>query len=596
MNNQTKLIQNSLPLIAAGLGDKLGIRVTVSGNQAWTDGETINIPDFNITSKEQKDAVLGYVSHEAAHLKFNSFSAIDRVRSNVALKNYWNIFEDMRIENAMIDCMVGTRTWMNQIWINRQKEGNRPVIDCSAPPARIVEELLLMTCRVKYRGQTHLQPYLDAAQDVFCYTFGYKLYVALAELMQRELPNVTSSEKAFELAQKVHELISNHEPEDDQNSANESDSSNEGNDTKPEESNETSSEDGSDSSQGEDQNDSEPSNDGNGPSNDKSESDFQDSEDDKQSNSQHSEQTTQPSQEQIKAAIQSAISHSEEFDDMADFANNLEKMANANTEKFQARMPVKCKVNSMEQLVNLESVVDATSSQITAKLQAIVEQELRVRRKTKTSGLRLNCKKLHRYAVSDARIFQTKGKKRSIDTVVEICIDNSQSMGALLTVAKETQLALAKALSRINGVSITASAFPDPFNRSEKGVLTLLDENESVKQLAKKYHVIRGEGTCTPTATAMLNCIRQVCLSQRENKVIIIVTDGYPDIHERADLTRLVNQAQNSGITVIGVAIGRIASNKSEFHKYFPNALFIQDIKELKTELFKVAKDILVAR
>lgn len=51
---QNELLKNSLPLIAAGLGDKFGIRVTVSGNQAWTDAKTINIPDFNISSKEEK--------------------------------------------------------------------------------------------------------------------------------------------------------------------------------------------------------------------------------------------------------------------------------------------------------------------------------------------------------------------------------------------------------------------------------------------------------------------------------------------------------------------------------------------------------------
>ncbi|BBM67878.1 hypothetical protein VA249_45240 (plasmid) [Vibrio alfacsensis] len=614
MKNQNQLIQNSLPLIAAGLGDKLGVRVTVSGDQAWTDGTTINIPDFNITSKEQKAAVLGFLSHEAAHLKFDSFAVRNRIHSTT-MKNYWNIFEDMRIENAMIDCMVGTKTWINQIWINRQNDGSRPPITDQAEPYTAICELLLMTCRVKYRGQAHLQPYLDAAESAFCFHFGYKLYMQLASLLHAELPLVDSSNAAFDLAEKVDSLISNYEPEDDSEDEKEDESQSEQEaedgeaESSPGSSSETSEEDGSQDESGsnETSEDGEQSGcstdldeDGESTDSNNSTTESNQGEQDGETSSKGSnfgqQVMNEPTSEQIVAAIQAAMNNSEEFDDMDGFADSLEVLAKASGDSSSVSLPDVINVDAQSGLhTTVETVVNATSSQITAKLQSIVEENMRVRCKTKISGLKLNSKTLHRYAVNDARLFKQKGTKRQIDTVVELCLDNSGSMTAqgLMRTAIEAQMALAKALSRINGVSITASAFPD---RSCENVLNLLDEGENVKRLAMRYHQVQGNAGCTPTASAMWHCIRKVLNSKRSNKVIIVITDGHPDDDQRDPLIKLVRKATNSGITVIGVAIGSIAEEKHKFYQFFPNALFIQNIKELKSELFKVAKDILVAK
>lgn len=73
-----------------------------------------------------------------------------------------------------------------------------------------------------------------------------------------------------------------------------------------------------------------------------------------------------------------------------------------------------------------------------------------------------------------------------------------------------------------------------------------------------------------------------------------MVTDGFPNYDQRDALTQLVQRAERNGITVIGIAIGDIADYKSEFLQYFRNALFISDVSQLKKELFKVAKDLLI--
>ncbi|EOX3447515.1 vWA domain-containing protein [Vibrio cholerae] len=548
MNKQSQLLQNSLPLIAAGLGDKLGVRVTVSGDQARTNGHEINIPAFNIQSKEQKDAVLGFMAHEAAHIKYDTFKAKRMFQSNKFKFNIFNIIEDMRIEHCIINDMVGTKKWINQIWINRQQNGRSP-IDDSANEASTACEFLLFHCRVFYREQSHLKPYLEAANDVFTKKFGLKLYWEIINLLDTEMPNVLKSDanSAALLAEKVYNAFLNHQPEDDSQN-------NTGN-----------SQDCSDET----------------------------TEQDDQTSSSGSGQSNSPSSDEIITTIQAVIKSQENYDDMAELTKEMETLASISSLSTVA-MPVSHTVTAINDDDHINNKVNKTSNQLTVKLQSIVESEMRVKCKTKNSGLKLKSQLLHRTATNDSRVFSHKAKKQQIDTIVELCLDNSGSMGhfQLLNTAKEAQLALAKALTRINGVSVTASAFP--CSTYSRRVLNLLDEGESVKQLAKRYHSVTGTGASTPTASAMMHCLRKVLSSTKSNKVIMIITDGFPNDNEKEALIDLVKKAEISGITVIGIAIGPIADNKHLFLQYFKHSLFIQDINELKIELFKIAKKILV--
>ncbi|MEZ9922398.1 hypothetical protein AB4342_20000, partial [Vibrio breoganii] len=98
------------------------------------------------------------------------------------------------------------------------------------------------------------------------------------------------------------------------------------------------------------------------------------------------------------------------------------------------------------------------------------------------------------------RLFRTKSTKTVIDTIVEVSIDNSGSMDEVddqsgltyLQIAKEAQVALTLALSKINGVAVTASAFPIAGDGYE--VIELLSEGESTKKLAERLYRVDGNG------------------------------------------------------------------------------------------------------
>jgi len=592
MKNKNQLLQNSLPLIAAGLGDKLGIRVTVSGTGAYTDGKTINIPDFDITSKEEKDAVLGYISHEAAHIKFDSFAGIDKTQLIAPLrKATWNILEDLRIEKAMIESMIGTKNWMNQIWVNRQNSGTRETVKVEDSETTIFTEYLHFTCRVKYRDQTHLMPYLEAAEEAFLYVFGWPLLTKLQKALDGKIDTLKSSVEAFALAEQICKLIEEHEPDDesdDTNTDNGDGSDDESDDTNAD------SGDGSDDE----------SDDTNTDSGDGSDDESDDTNADSGDGSETSKTKAEPTGEDVKKAIQALLTSSDSdfVDEMDAFAKTLNALAMSNPSPSEIAIPDVNHVGAISEDMKkngaqIVSSVKGTSAALTAKLQGLVQDDLKSKTKTSKSGRNLNTKVLFRPSVSDGRIFKTTQKRREIDAIVEIAIDNSNSMVChtnLLKIAKEAQVALALALSRINGVTVTASAFPT--KGIDTDVLELLSEGENVNKLPQRLGLARGQGGSTPSGSAMWHCLKKVLNSNKSKKVILFITDGEPTGIGQADaLKRLVPRGEDSGVVIIGIAIGSLANrNRDYFHGFFKHALLISDISELKLELFKVARDILL--
>lgn len=66
--SKKRTIYSALPIVAAAYGEKLGVKVAIGNDTAYTDGKTIvvpNIPD----DYPNMDAVWGYLAHEAAHVR-----------------------------------------------------------------------------------------------------------------------------------------------------------------------------------------------------------------------------------------------------------------------------------------------------------------------------------------------------------------------------------------------------------------------------------------------------------------------------------------------------------------------------------------------
>ena len=108
MNN--KLIMQSLPLVAAVLGNKYGVQVTIGGSKAFTDGSTINLPSLPLDCDETLIGLArGYIDHESAHIRETNFESLKNAQLTPLEMHIWNCIEDWRVENKLAEIFPGCR-------------------------------------------------------------------------------------------------------------------------------------------------------------------------------------------------------------------------------------------------------------------------------------------------------------------------------------------------------------------------------------------------------------------------------------------------------------------------------------------------------
>jgi len=141
----TRLVMQSLPLVAAVLGNKYGVTVNISGKDASTNGRVINLPSL----PQDCDATLlglarGYIDHESAHIRETDFPALKEARLTPLEKHLMNSIEDWRVENLLAEIFPGCRG--NFSWLIRHFF----LGDCSItkqPLLKLVPDWVLLTVR-----------------------------------------------------------------------------------------------------------------------------------------------------------------------------------------------------------------------------------------------------------------------------------------------------------------------------------------------------------------------------------------------------------------------------------------------------------------
>jgi hypothetical protein len=108
-------LTNALPIVAAAYGRKFGVAVQVGGTVAQTDGRTIAVPAIG-DDPVARTLAWGYLTHEAAHVRYTDFDAVRRTAAKGPLaKGILNIMEDVRIENAILGPYPGARGTLDAV-------------------------------------------------------------------------------------------------------------------------------------------------------------------------------------------------------------------------------------------------------------------------------------------------------------------------------------------------------------------------------------------------------------------------------------------------------------------------------------------------
>lgn len=625
--SKRKTIYNALPIVAAAYGEKFGVKVSVGGDTAYTDGKTIVVPNIP-EDYPNKDVVWGYLAHEAAHVRFTDFSVNRRPGLHADLSN---ILEDCRIERAMISTYPGTAQTLNEVASYMAQAGHYQHVTREEHPASILEGFCLYWLQSQAVGQSCLQSYLDSAKVALEQTFPKGVVVRLNALLRKAV-DAGSTAEAVALTEEIMKMLEEEkekEEEKQQGDQNQSqqqqgdDGSSDGSgggdsqgqkDQKNQSGGQDDSQQNADQSQGDQdgaggqkgnssgQDDSKGQS-SNGKGSDTGETGEQPSSaqsgDDQQPGSNQSsngdgagDDATKKAAEVIRQVLEASGDDllGDAHDSLkADLERSAEQTGNTNYRTVRNAQEAP-KHPQGRQLVDS---VKSTTAKIRSQLYGLVQASQRTGNRNRRAGKRLDTRNLHRVVAGDTRVFRSPVEKQKPNTAVHVLVDMSSSMKKRVNsrgssksreqVAREASLALALALEPIPGVNPAVTYFCD---KPQRPVFSVVKHGENVLNQSGRF--LFGSCGTTPMAEAIWYAAFELSKTREDRKMMIVVTDGQPN--EVAPTQAVIDLCHRSDIEMVGIGI-----ETSAVSGLFDKNIVIDDATELQRTLFKLMERSLTA-
>ena len=546
-------LKNALPIVAAAYGEKFGVKVLIQGQDAFTDGERIVIPTANPDDPHYQQIAWGYLAHEAAHIRHTNFDMVQKASSKPIRKALLNIIEDVRIENELAKDYPGTRRSISQV-IEYMVDTQQMCVPEQLEPASNLQAWLLFRLRCHYLGQKALTPLYQAVDERVRQLFPAAAMSRLSAMLTA-VPSLGSTGEVLKLVDAIVAMLE----EESRPPQDESDADN-GNDI------------GQDAS-----NDSNNSSDSQTPEADSSAmGDAAETGD-----SDNSDQA-----DNLRQALEASAAQFEP-DTFAQVAEVLSEQAEGHQGVTPLSLP-----QAEQAMLGDEAILTLSASesaQIRARLRGMVQSSQDNRNHAKRHGLRVATHRLAASQAGESRLFIQRQPRIAPNAAVHLLVDISGSMGKPIGegnrkyfhVANEAALALAMALEGIPGVVPAVSYFPG----IHQEVSIALLPKQSVRHRAACFdQKPRG---CTPMAQAMWFAANSLLAQKQKRKLMIVLTDGDPD--DWAATHDIVDRCRRSGFELLGIGI-----QTRSVEKFFPQSIMINDVKDLKRELFEVTQQLLI--
>ncbi|HBC3434445.1 TPA: VWA domain-containing protein [Vibrio parahaemolyticus] len=546
-------LKNALPIVAAAYGEKFGVKVLIQGQDAFTDGERIVIPTANPDDPHYQQIAWGYLAHEAAHIRHTNFDMVQKASSKPIRKALLNIIEDVRIENELAKDYPGTRRSISQV-IEYMVDTQQMCVPEQLEPASNLQAWLLFRLRCHFLGQKALTPLYQVVDERVRQLFPAAAMSRLSAMLT-VVPSLASTGEVLKLVDAIVAMLE----EESRPPQDESDADN-GNDI------------GQDAS-----NDSNNSSDSQTPEADSSAmGDAAETGD-----SDNSDQA-----DNLRQAIEASAAQFEP-DTFAQVAEVLSEQAEGHQGVTPLSLP-----QAEHAMLGDEAILTLSASesaQIRARLRGMVQSSQDNRNHAKRHGLRVATHRLAASQAGESRLFIQRQPRIAPNAAVHLLVDISGSMGKPIGegnrkyfhVANEAALALAMALEGIPGVVPAVSYFPG----IHQEVSIALLPKQSVRHRAACFdQKPRG---CTPMAQAMWFAANSLLAQKQKRKLMIVLTDGDPD--DWAATHDIVDRCRRSGFELLGIGI-----QTRSVEKFFPQSIVINDVKDLKRELFEVTQQLLI--
>ncbi|WP_064663809.1 VWA domain-containing protein [Pseudoalteromonas sp. MQS005] len=546
-------LKNALPIVAAAYGEKFGVKVLIQGQDAFTDGERIVIPTANPDDPHYQQIAWGYLAHEAAHIRHTNFDMVQKASSKPIRKALLNIIEDVRIENELAKDYPGTRRSISQV-IEYMVDTQQMCVPEQLEPASNLQAWLLFRLRCHFLGQKALTPLYQAVDERVRQLFPAAAMSRLSAMLTA-VPSLASTGEVLKLVDAIVAMLEEESrPPQDESDANS------GNDIGQDSSNDSNNSSGSQT-----------------PETDSSATgDFAETGD-----SDNSDQA-----DNLRQALEASAAQFEP-DTFAQVAEVLSEQAEGHQGVTPLSLP-----QAEQAMLGDEAILTLSASesaQIRARLRGMVQSSQDNRNNAKQHGLRVATHRLAASQAGESRLFIQRLPRIAPNAAVHLLVDISGSMGKPIGegnrkyfhVANEAALALAMALEGIPGVVPAVSYFPG----IHQEVSIALLPKQSVRHRAACFdQKPRG---CTPMAQAMWFAANSLLAQKQKRKLMIVLTDGDPD--DWAATHDIVDRCRRSGFELLGIGI-----QTRSVEKFFPQSIVINDVKDLKRELFEVTQQLLV--
>ncbi|OKO99411.1 VWA domain-containing protein [Xenorhabdus eapokensis] len=489
--SKKRTIYSALPIVAAAYGEKLGVKVAIGNDEAYTDGKTIvvpNIPD----DYPHMDAVWGYLAHEAAHVRFTDFGVERRRGLHTELSN---VLEDCRIERAMMELFPGTSQTLNEVARYMAQAGHYEHVTDKEAPASILTGFCLYWLQTKAVGQSVLQPYLDSATSVFERVFPQGVVVRLNALLRKAV-NTKSTAEVTSLADQIIKMIEEEKEKEEQKSQNGQDSNN-------------------------------------------------------QQNAGGNSDAAKMLQQVLNAGAGDLRGDAH---DALKAELNRVAQDKGDSSYMTVRSAVDTQ-NNPAVGKSLVGNVKSTTSKIRTQLYGLVQASQRVAHRNQRLGKRVDARKLHRVVMGDTRVFLNPEAKKRPNTAVHILVDMSSSMVYKAAngkerqdIAREASLAISMALEAIPDVNPAVTFFGG--NRNQP-VFSVVKHGDTVQNRAGRFGFKATGGT--PMAEAMWYAAFELTKTREERKMLIVVTDGQPQ--SAPACRSVIDLCERSDVEVIGIGV-----------------------------------------
>lgn len=546
-------LKNALPIVAAAYGEKFGVKVLIQGQDAFTDGERIVIPTANPDDPHYQQIAWGYLAHEAAHIRHTNFDMVQKASSKPIRKALLNIIEDVRIENELAKDYPGTRRSISQV-IEYMVDTQQMSVPEQLEPASNLQAWLLFRLRCHFLGQKALTPLYQAVDERVRQLFPAAAMSRLSAMLTA-VPSLASTGEVLKLVDAIVAMLE----EESRPPQDESDADG-GDDIGQDASNDSNS-----------SSDSQTPETGSSATGDAAET----------SDSDNSDQAGN-----LRQALEASAAQFEP-DTFAQVAEVLSEQAEGHQGVTPLSLP-----QAEQAMLGDEAILTLSASesaQIRARLRGMVQSSQDNRNHAKRHGLRVATHRLAASQAGEPRLFIQRQPRIAPNAAVHLLVDISGSMGKPIGegnrkyfhVANEAALALAMALEGIPGVVPAVSYFPG----IHQEVSIALLPKQSVRHRAACFdQKPRG---CTPMAQAMWFAANSLLAQKQKRKLMIVLTDGDPD--DWAATHDIVDRCRRSGFELLGIGI-----QTRSVEKFFPQSIVINDVKDLKRELFEVTQQLLI--